>query len=346
MTARRFVPAAVTLAAATAALSFRTAESPVVRINAAAAGLLETLDEGQRTTLLLPADSETRPQWHFVPKDERKGLPLKAMSKPQRQQTARLLRAALSGVGAKKVSQIRTLEGIVRDLEGEGRRWSRDPAAYHLTFFGEPSAEGRWALSFEGHHVSLNLLFEGGEIAASTPQFLGAHPAVVSAETAGNPTDGPWKVLGDEAELAFTLAASLTEEQRSQAMTSETPPKEIRNSGEPQPTAYDAAAGVAGRDLSAAQRRILGELVATYCEVMNETTAARRMLEIGGLGDVRFSYSGTMAWGEPHAYVVQGPTFVIEYVNTQPDAEGNPANHAHCIYRDLRGDFGQPLAAE
>jgi hypothetical protein len=27
----------------------------------------------------------------------------------------------------------------------------------------------------------------------------------------------------------------------------------------------------------------------------------------------------------------RGTTFSIEFVNVQPDAEGNPANHIHCV---------------
>jgi len=37
---------------------------------------------------------------------------------------------------------------------------------------------------------------------------------------------------------------------------------------------------------------------------------------------------------------VQGPTFLIEFINTQPDAQGNPANHIHSIWRNMAGDFG------
>jgi hypothetical protein len=41
---------------------------------------------------------------------------------------------------------------------------------------------------------------------------------------------------------------------------------------------------------------------------------------------------------------VQGPTFLIEFVNTQPDAAGNLANHIHTLWRDMRGDFALPGA--
>ncbi|MBI3465309.1 MAG: DUF3500 domain-containing protein, partial [Planctomycetes bacterium] len=31
---------------------------------------------------------------------------------------------------------------------------------------------------------------------------------------------------------------------------------------------------------------------------------------------------------------------LIEFVNTQPDSAGNPANHIHSVWRNMAGDFG------
>ena len=47
--------------------------------------------------------------------------------------------------------------------------------------------------------------------------------------------------------------------------------------------------------------------------------------------------------GVGHYYVIQGQSFVIEFVNIQPDAAGNPANHIHCVWRDMDGDFDLPI---
>ncbi len=38
-------------------------------------------------------------------------------------------------------------------------------------------------------------------------------------------------------------------------------------------------------------------------------------------------------------YRLEGPSFVVEFVNVQPAAEGNPANHIHCVWRDKTDDF-------
>jgi hypothetical protein len=38
---------------------------------------------------------------------------------------------------------------------------------------------------------------------------------------------------------------------------------------------------------------------------------------------------------------VQGPTFVVEFLNIQADSANNPANHIHSGWRGLKSDFGQ-----
>ena len=59
-----------------------------------------------------------------------------------------------------------------------------------------------------------------------------------------------------------------------------------------------------------------------------------------GIEKIHFAFSGTAKQGEPHTYRVHGPTFVIEFLNTQPDGAGNKANHIHSVWRNLPGDFG------
>ena len=60
-----------------------------------------------------------------------------------------------------------------------------------------------------------------------------------------------------------------------------------------------------------------------------------------GWGDVRFTWSGPLESGRGHYYAVAGPTFLLEYDNTQDEA-----NHIHCVWRDLRRDFGGDLLAQ
>ena len=65
-------------------------------------------------------------------------------------------------------------------------------------------------------------------------------------------------------------------------------------------------------------------------------------LDAAGFDKVHFAWAGATEPGVGHYYRVQGPTCLVEFVNTQPDAAGNIANHIHCYWRDIRGDFALP----
>ena len=64
-----------------------------------------------------------------------------------------------------------------------------------------------------------------------------------------------------------------------------------------------------------------------------------RMKKAGN--NLYFVWAGGENKGEPHYYRVSGPDFLIEYDNTQ-----NNANHIHSVWRDLTGDFGADLLKE
>jgi hypothetical protein len=81
---------------------------------------------------------------------------------------------------------------------------------------------------------------------------------------------------------------------------------------------------------------------------MPEEVATERLSLIqaaeGGWNDIHFAWAGAVEPGVGHYYRIEGATFVIEFVNVQPDAEGNMANHIHCVWRDKTGDFDLPAA--
>ena len=63
-------------------------------------------------------------------------------------------------------------------------------------------------------------------------------------------------------------------------------------------------------------------------------------IELAGFFKMRFAWAGADQPGKGHYYRIEGPTFLIEFCNTQPDSAGNPANHIHSVWRDKEGDFG------
>jgi hypothetical protein len=314
---------------------------------------LESLDESQRRVAHKAYADASRTGWHFIPKNDRKGVQLRDMTPSQEQAALRLLRSALSQAGYDKSIAIMELDEILRVQEGQAARNVRDPKRYYFTIFGDPAADGTWGLSVEGHHLSLNFTVRDGRVVDSTPQFMGANPAIVRRALPGLPPEGT-RVLRDEEALAFELVRSLPEPLRARAVIANEAPAEIRAAGEPQPP-IGPPAGVSMAELPPQSQSLLRRLVETYCAAMPEEVAVERLrlIEKGpnesagvvhhGWSDVHFAWAGSLEPGVGHSYRVEGPTFVIEFVNVQPDAEGNPANHIHCVWRDKSGDFDLPL---
>lgn len=309
---------------------------------AAAETFVATLSDEQKEIVIKEYDSEERVGWHFIPKDERKGLQVKHMKGEQRRAAMDLLRSSLSRAGFRKARTIMKLEGLLAELE-KGRDGGpiRDTERYYFTLFGSPG-EGRWGLSMEGHHLSLNFVLEGNQVISSTPAFFAANPGVV--KNAGAGIKKGTRVLADEELLAFDLVNSLSAKQKTKGIIAEKAPREIRAAGEPQPPT-EAPAGIGAKELTDDQMATLKKLITTYSDAMRPAVARARLAKIEKAGPqkVHFAWAGATEPGIGHYYRVQGPTFLIEFVNTQPDAAGNPANHIHCVWRDMAGDFALPI---
>jgi hypothetical protein len=299
---------------------------------AAASAFVDALAPEQRAQAVLPFEEEERFNWHYVPRD-RRGLPFKAMSEQQRSRAHAFLQAGLSQAGYRKATTIISLEEVLRELEG-GQGPVRDPELYFFTLFGRPTTEGTWGWRVEGHHVSLNFTVVQGRLIASTPQFLGANPAEVKQ----GPRQG-LRALPAEEDLARELLNSLDPARRAEAVIAAEAPRDIitradrrAEVGEPQ------GLGVARMD--GRQRGLLLALLDEYANAMPDAIAQERLrrLQEAGIDQIHFAWAGSGDRGEPHYYRVQGPTFLIEYDNTQ-----NNANHIHSVWRDFDGDFGLDL---
>lgn len=314
-----------------------------ISVTQSAKAFVATLSADQKATVVLPAGSPLRVDWHFIPKAQRKGLQIRDMNDAQRPAALALLRSVLSQTGYDKATTIMALEGILRELEkGRSGGAIRDPQRYYFTLFGEPSEVGRWGLSIEGHHLSLNFAVESGTVIASTPTFLAANPNVVREGMPGNVPKGT-RVLADEELLAFQLMESLDPEQRKAAILDAKAPRDIRAAGEPQPPAY-APDGLSLAGMTETQQTLLKKLLAVYAGNLPTDLASARLRAIdeAGYDKVYFAWAGADRPGIGHYYRIQGPTFLVEFVNTQPDSAGNPASHIHSVWRDPAGDFAIP----
>ena len=81
-------------------------------------------------------------------------------------------------------------------------------------------------------------------------------------------------------------------------------------------------------------------LLETYARNMRADLAEAELQKIreGGLERVHFAWAGPLDPTRPHYYRLHGPTVLIEYDNTQ-----NDANHIHSVWHDPRNDFGADL---
>lgn len=292
----------------------------------AAKRFLSSLDEPLRAKALFTYDSAARTTWQYTP-GERQGISWKDLSDRQKEFARGLLRVAVSVNGLKREAAVRTLEGVLRDLEGP----HRDPEYYLFAIFGTPSERGVWAWRYEGHHMSLHFAYKDGKVVSTTPQFFGANPAEVQS----GPQKG-MRALAAEEDLAWDLLQSLSEPQKKLAILAAKAPADIATSNT-RKAAIQEDLGLAYADMTPDQRAKLKALVSTYAEVQIEEGSKRRLAAIdkAGWGKVKFAWLGSTVKGQGWYYRVQGSTFLIECDDTQ-----NSANHIHSVWRDFNGDFG------
>jgi hypothetical protein len=315
-------------------------ESAGVAMTDAADKLVGSLTAEQKKAALFSFDDKERTNWNFVPlqdKDKnptRKGLRLELMTEGQRAATKALLQAGTSASGFLKATTIMSLESILAELEKKGAM-VRKPGWYFVSIFGTPSKAGKWGWRIEGHHLSLNFVLDRGKIVAATPAFFGANPADIKA----GPRKG-LRTLREAEELALNLFAALDDDQRQVALQ----PEQFKEIEQGQPVAHPGAPkGIAAAKMNDKQRGILMKLIQSYSERMPSEVAEAELADVkaGGIDKIHFAFAQeSNKSGKPYTYHIQGPTFLIEFLNVQPDSAGNPANHIHSSWRDLRGDFG------
>jgi hypothetical protein len=278
----------------------------------------------------------------------RKGLLIRDMNESQRKLAHELFKAGLSQRGYMTASQIMDLETILGGIEkaerdarpgrGGGNVLERDPYKYFVSVFGTPSGKDSWGWRVEGHHVSLHFTVVNGTMVASSPTFFGSNPAEVRV-------DGPKKglrILAAEEDAARALVMALDESQRSKAIIDKTAPGDMVTMANVNINPLSPS-GLMADAMTASQRDLLMKLIDVYVGYMASDIAADRTAKLkkAGLEKIGFAWAGETERGKKHYYRVQGPTFLIEYDNTQ-----NDGNHIHSVWRDFNGDFGRDLLRE
>jgi hypothetical protein len=326
------------------------------RVTFSAMMLFDGLEAEQRRRVVVPFEDENRLHFNFLPESGRRGLQLRDMTHAQQILVHRLIVLCMTVEGYSRVLSTINLEHLLREINqpllGHLALEFRDPGNYFFTFFGQPNPDTTWGWRLVGHHLSLNFTIEEQERIVSTPSVIGAEPARF----------GAFRSLAAEEDLGFALLHSLSAEQRERALIHSVSPAELvtrvvpRIGDEERPprhgdgrrdvitTPEDAEAlryvkahprGVAAGELDAGQQARLEALVECFLErsplVMGEMDRVRG----AGFDALHFAWAGGTDYDEGHYYRVQGPVTVIEFNNTEDNA-----NHAHSVWRDPTRDFG------
>jgi hypothetical protein len=302
----------------------------------AANKFLASLTPEQKAKANFEFGDAQRFDWHFIPRD-RKGVPLKELDEKQRGLAMEFMKTGLGAAGYQKATTIMSLEPVLAQLEGPSRRFPRDPQLYYFSIFGTPSANDPWGWRVEGHHISLQFTVVKGELVSNTPLFFGANPAEVrEGERKG------LRALAGEEDRGRELVAALDEKQRAVAIFDKTAPGDIitMNIRKADPLKPE---GIAAGQLTKQQKSLLEKLLDEYLSRMPQDIADERSkkLRLYGFDKIHFAWAGGVNKGDPHYYRIQGPTFLVEYDDTQ-----NNANHIHSVWRDFNGDFGRDLLRE
>jgi hypothetical protein len=300
------------------------------RLREAAITLRDAVGDEDRSRLMLPFDGEQeRRNWMYWPAP-RQGVPFSEMTAQQQEHAYAAVAAVLSIPAYAKVTTIIGLEEVLRELELGGRRrrrpdaLPRDPTKYYTTLFGDPSGDAPWGWRFEGHHVSVHVTVVDDE-AAYTPCFLGSNTAEVVHDDRV-----VLRPLAEEEDTARSLLEALPDGQRRYALIDDRAPDDIVTFNSPR-VEDDLAGGVPVADLTDSARLMADALIALHVDRVTFPVDV-------DTSDVRFAWAGSPERGRHHYYRLVGSRFLVEYDNTQ-----NDANHAHSVWRDPANDFGDDL---
>lgn len=293
-----------------------------------AMALIESLDGGQRAALRGSIDDPRRREWTYLP-GHRRGLSLEHLTATQRRLVEDLVLASHSEAGGALALGAIGIERVRRQLATGTLDVGGD--RYWMQILDDPSGTEPWGWQISGHHLAAHAVVVG-DVVTMTPHFIGAEPARVPS----GPQRGR-RLLDAEEDLPRELLAALDEGQRTIAVISDVAPDDVLTRADPVADPDLLPTGLARDDMTGSQQAVLDRLLQRYLDRAPTRYAQACWLEATepGTGQVTFSWAGPLTLGAGHYYCIKTPTFLIEYDNTQDNA-----NHAHSVWRHLLHDWG------
>lgn len=319
----------------------------------AADAFLRALSAEQRRRASHPMEAEEWRTWiNIHPNFSRHGVMLEDLSATNRKLALDLLRVTLSARGFAQARDIMRLNELLATVSGSPDEFGEWP--YFLSVFGQPGQTEPWGWQIDGHHLNINCVVVGDQLVL-TPTFMGSEPCQVH--------DGPLagtSVFGTEERAGLDLIRSLDQQQQTGAITRpsihpDDLPADLQHpfdgrmvGGAYNDNAVVAYEGIAGSDLSDAQRRLLTGLIGTYVGWTREAHAEVKMSEVAmHLDETWFSWMGSTSDEGPFYYRVHSPVVLIEFDHHPGVVFDNlvpSRNHIHTLVRTPNGgDYGVDL---
>jgi hypothetical protein len=315
-------------------------------IKQTANSFINSLNQMQQKSALLAFNDTARIKWNNLPVGlrARAGINIGSMNDDQRKLLHRILSASLSSQGYLKATGIFHLDNLlnmyydslfsknkidsIRYRNIRSLKWSHQN--FYLAFFGLPS-DTAWGYKVEGHHLSVNFTFVKDKLSV-TPFFIGTDPAEYAVyEYAG------WRVLGQEEDLGIKLIRSLSAEQQKKATMSKDVPRDIITGAETGVRLIDYW-GIKGSELSKPQQELLQNIIREFVFNMEYDKAVNEYDKIlkAGMAKIYFGWIGPYEEKKPHYFLLNGPSFIIEFANSN-------GNHIHAIWREKGNEYGEDV---
>jgi len=149
-------------------------------------------------------------------------------------------------------------------------------------------------------------------------------------------------VLGQEEDLGIKLIHLLSAAQQKKATMSSAVPKDIITAAESGKRLVDNW-GILGSEMNSNQKAVLQYIIREFVFNMEYDKAMIEYDKIvkAGIDKIYFGWIGDYDESKPHYYVLNGPTFLIEFDNN--GGPRNSANHIHAIWREKGNEYGEDV---
>jgi len=320
-------------------------------IKQAAVSLYNSFSKMQNISGRLHFNDTSRLKWNNLPVGlrARVGTSIGNMNDEQRILLHRILSVSLSSQGYLKATSIMHLDDLLnryydslfykKEINDttysfiQSLLWSHKN--YYFAFFGQPT-DSIWGYKLEGHHLSVNFTFVNDKLCV-TPFFIGTDPAEYQSDVYAG-----WRVLGQEEDLGLKLINLFTTAQQKKATMSTAVPKDIITAAESGKRLVDDW-GILGAAMNEKQKAVLLYIIREFVFNLEYDKAVIEYDKIvkAGIDKIYFGWIGAYDEKKAHYYVLNGPTFIIEFDNN--GGPKNSANHIHAIWREKGNEYGEDI---